>query len=801
MMGQHWFLWWLGQHLLSTTLLAGVVLVVCRLFRISPAARHVLWLLVLGRLFVPSMATWPWAIPAGFLQVVAESPQANTEPLSASETTEINGQQPPIVAWDLTPTGEFEQPEHSSFNASATLSNAGHSRHASRRFSWELFVIGLWSLGSVIVAAVLIRRVLQVRRLLNPARSADVWLQQDVAALSRRLRVRAPDCVVSERFHSPFLWCLGRIRLVWPLSLTYQERRDQSRPILVHELAHLKRRDHWTAWLELAALVIWWWNPLFWLVRRQLRTASEMACDAWVVELLPEQRRAYAESLLEFSSRTRLTRLAIGAVGADTGSRRAFKQRLEMIMNEQIPARYSKWTLLLATLLGLISLPALSVESEALSTGATPSAAAQADEETVGDSYTSPIAQATASDAENNEQPERAVSLDEVLEQIAENYYGEVDRADLERAAIEAILSNLDANSQLLSPEEQNETKLNVEGELVGVGIAFHMDSESKLPVVDRTLRNSPARAAGIHVGDVILSIDDEPTEGVDLKELVARLRGPRGTSLTLRVHRVQERLGLINGGEATFNVEIIRENLAISRIEPWTVSVTGDEDYWIDHVKKFGYVHVPAFTKQTTSQLRQVLADLSRDGAEGLVFDLRNCPGGLLTAATEVADLFIEEGIIVTSRGRDESDTTVRATRDGTFGNIHVAVMINGYTASAAEIVAACLQDHNRAAVVGEQTFGRGTVQSLFPLNDGRAIKLTSAAWLRPNGRSLQRTEENDEWGVRPDPGLVVPLSDEERQRVDNLDERRLRGEAVDPDDDPQLKVAVAWLEHPLPR
>jgi carboxyl-terminal processing protease len=784
----HWFLWWLGQHLLITTLLAGVVLVVCRAFRISPAARHVLWLLVLCRLLVPSVGTWAWPLPAGLLPANVPAPSSSTSGAATADSamTEIGRPSAPTVAWDLTPTSKFDEPEHSNSLHAAAASSG--DEQALSAVTWEVLALALWAVGSLIIATILLRRVLRIRPLLSAARNTDTWLQQEVIAWCRQFGVRAPVCVVSERVSSPFLWCLGRVRLVWPVALAQQQRHERARPILVHELAHLKRRDHWTAWIELAALVIWWWNPLLWFVRRQLKTASEMACDAWVVELLPDHRRAYAESLVEFSRRTRTnTQFTIGTVGADTGSRRAFEQRLELIMNGQFPARFSKRTMILGILLGLISLPAFSTEPETQATGTTPASSSQTDGTTTDDADGSPVAQVAASDAENAEQPESTVSLNEVLEQIADNYYGEVDRRELERAAIEAILSSLDANSQLLSREELNDARVAVEGELCGVGIAFQIDADTELPTVTHPIRHSPAQLAGIRSGDVIVSIDGESTNGLDLKEILDRIRGPRGSAVTLR----------IRNGDETRNVQILRDNLSISNVEPWLLPTTGAEDYWINQTAKVGYVRIPAFTKQTASQLRQVLADLSSEGISGLALDLRNCPGGLLTAATEVADMFIDDGVILTSHGRGDSDTlTFRATSDGTYLDLRLAVLVNGYTASAAEIVAACLQDHDRAAIVGEQTFGRGTVQSLFPLKDGGALKLTTAIWLRPDGRLLQRNEDDHNGGVTPNSRFRVQLNERERQRLEELQQRRAQGEAVEPDDDPQLKVALDWLE-----
>jgi carboxyl-terminal processing protease len=371
-----------------------------------------------------------------------------------------------------------------------------------------------------------------------------------------------------------------------------------------------------------------------------------------------------------------------------------------------------------------------------------------------------------------------------VLEKIEKQYYGEVDQKELEKAAIAAIMAKLDDDAAVLTPEQMKDFARQMDDQLAGVGIAIHIDKETKQPAVTRVILRSPAQAAGIRAKDLIVSIEGLGTKDATLKDIVAKPRGKRGTPVVLGITRGEEKL----------EIKVIREQFSPTRIEPWSATPDGKESYWVD--KTIGYVHIPAFTKQTASQFRGVVSQLQKDGAKSLVLDLRHCPGGLLTAATEIADLFIDEGIIVSSRGRARSENTnFRAKPETMFADLKVVVLVNKYTASAAEIVAACLQDHHRAAIVGEQTFGRGTVQSLLPLSGGGGLKLTTAAWMRPNGRTLHRREGRTDWGVRPDPGLTVEVTDEERKAVVVTRRSRLNGEDGSVEDDAQLQKALALL------
>ena len=339
----------------------------------------------------------------------------------------------------------------------------------------------------------------------------------------------------------------------------------------------------------------------------------------------------------------------------------------------------------------------------------------------------------------------------------------------------------------MLSREEYEQLTVSVAGGLVGVGIAIHLDEETRLPVVTRPIRNSPAQKAGIRRNDVIISIDGDSIEGQNLESIVDLIRREKDSTITLELQRGDEKL----------EVKVVRDQFELMVVNPLSISDDREETYWADRDAGIGYVHIPSFTRSTAPQLKRVLAQLAQNDMKSLVIDLRVCGGGLLSAATEVVDMFLDEGIILSSTGRNPDErTTFRATKGGDYTKLPVVVLINEYTASAAEIVAACLQDHHRAAMVSQQTYGRGTVQSVFPLEHGGALKLTTAEWLRPNGRSLLRREGQNDWGVRPDAGLNVSISEDIHKELARQRTSRLNGEDVaEPVKDAQLGKALAFL------
>ena len=269
-------------------------------------------------------------------------------------------------------------------------------------------------------------------------------------------------------------------------------------------------------------------------------------------------------------------------------------------------------------------------------------------------------------------------------------------------------------------------------------------------------LVGTPAYRAGVMAGDLIVEIDGESTEDITLDEAVRRMKGPVGTPVTLKVLH-------LNAMEPE-TITLKRENI---RVETVLGDARNPDDSWrwmFDPEKKIGYIRVIGFGRHTAEDLQKVLQQLADQKLRGLILDLRFNPGGLLSSAIEVSDLFIAKGRIVSTEGRNVEPRVWDAEEKGTFEGFPMAVLVNRYSASASEIVAACLQDHDRAVIIGERTWGKGSVQNIVELEGGgSALKLTTAGYHRPNGKNIHRfpdAKDSDEWGVMPDAGFEVKLS-----------------------------------------
>ncbi len=345
----------------------------------------------------------------------------------------------------------------------------------------------------------------------------------------------------------------------------------------------------------------------------------------------------------------------------------------------------------------------------------------------------------------------------DALDQVERNYVKEVDRKELMEGAIKGMLSKLDPHSNYIAPSDLEKFKSSVENEFGGIGISVSVETGEL--VVTTPLYGTPAYRAGIRGGDRITEIDGQPTKGITMDEAIKRIKGKLGTSVKLNI------LHLADG--STDLREVTRELVRVD-------SVIGDhrksDDTWsflIDEPKKIGYIRITTFSRHTSDEIRSALQQLSVSGVKGLILDLRWNPGGLLTSAIEISDFFVADGRIVSTAGRNAPERTWEAKKEGTFEGFPIAVLVNHSSASASEILSACLQDHKKAVVIGERTWGKGSVQNIIELDDGKsAMKLTTAGYKRPSGQNIHREEgakETDEWGVKPNDGFEVKLTDAE--------------------------------------
>jgi carboxyl-terminal processing protease len=339
-------------------------------------------------------------------------------------------------------------------------------------------------------------------------------------------------------------------------------------------------------------------------------------------------------------------------------------------------------------------------------------------------------------------------------------------------AAIRGMLTKLDPHSSYIPPTELDRFKSSVENEFGGIGVTVTLEA-GQLTVVSPIL-GSPAVRAGIRAGDILTEIEGQSTTGWTIERAVNRVKGKAGTTVKIAVKHAAD--GKVE------TLEIPRELVRVDSVLGDTRKADDTWNYFLDEEKKIGYVRITNFSRHTTDELRTAVGELRREGMTGLIVDLRFNPGGLLTTAIEVCDLFVEKGRIVSTSGRHGPQRIWDAEQDGTFESFPIAVLINRTSASASEIVAACLQDHQRAAILGERSWGKGSVQNVIELEAGKsALKLTTAGYLRPSGKNIHRREgaaDGDEWGVTPDAGFELKLTAEENDAY--LTNRRKRDAIV---------------------
>lgn len=368
----------------------------------------------------------------------------------------------------------------------------------------------------------------------------------------------------------------------------------------------------------------------------------------------------------------------------------------------------------------------------------------------------------------------------EVVSLIRSSYYEPVDDERLFEAAVDAALGELDEHSAYIRGGDRSDLEATLDQNFGGIGLELSIDERRRMPVVASPVIDSPAWRAEIHAGDWIEAVGGESTVDRPLREVVDRLRGVVGEPVSMRVATAsQEPITTLDPAAAVPEV-VERRDVTLVRERIETESVLGDRrdasgrwQWMLEGAPEIAYVRVTSFGERTAGELAKAFAAIEAAGdVRGLVIDLRGNPGGLLTAAVDACDLLLDDGVIVhTRKHRSAVDGSLpvdsrRATAGASLAGVPVAVLVDGLTASAAEIVAACLQDDGRATVVGSRTFGKGTVQSILPLADDRGLlKLTTSEYLRPSQATIHRRQsagDDDVWGVSPDPGYEIAPSAE---------------------------------------
>jgi len=368
------------------------------------------------------------------------------------------------------------------------------------------------------------------------------------------------------------------------------------------------------------------------------------------------------------------------------------------------------------------------------------------------------LAEKEANSPSKTEQLESTLPFDElrnfteIFGRIKQDYVEPVSDKKLLEDAIRGMLSGLDPHSAYLASEEYKELQEGTTGQFGGLGIEVGM--ENGFVKVVSPIDDTPAQRAGIKAGDLIVRLDDKPVKGMTLADAVKVMRGEPGSQIVLTVVR--------EGEEAPLKFSLTRDIIKVKSVKHRVLE------------KNYGYLRISSFQSGTGQSLLDAVGELKKENEgplKGLVLDLRNNPGGVLNAAVEVSDAFLESGLIVFTEGRiKNSEMRFNATPDDVMNGAPIVVLINGGSASASEIVAGALQDHKRAVIMGEKSFGKGSVQTILPTSNGAAIKLTTARYFTPSGRSIQAE------GIEPDVKLArVKLESLDKAKFESIKESDL--------------------------
>ena len=404
--------------------------------------------------------------------------------------------------------------------------------------------------------------------------------------------------------------------------------------------------------------------------------------------------------------------------------------------------------------------------------------------------------------------PEAAAPRDEYFElmqvfvdtfdEIDQNYVKDVDRRKLIESAIRGMLADLDPYSDYISPDELAQFNESVDQEFGGVGIQVRFLKDIRAIEISSPLAGGPAYKAGLLAGDRIVEVGGKKVSDFahnrEMESAIEILRGKPGEAV---------KVGYTRGESPTvINVDLTRELIHLDTVLGDVPNADGTWNFMLDAEKKIGYVRLTHFTARSGDEMKKALKTLKADGMKGLIIDVRFNPGGYLQTAIEIADLFLEEGVIVSTEGRNSRPVTRTAKKAGTFMGFPIVVLTNRFSASASEILAAALQDLKRGVVVGERTWGKGSVQNTLDIEEGKSkLKLTTASYFRPSKEKIHRfpgETEADKWGVMPNDGMKVEFSMDQMRAYNSERQRRdIYTKTAEPSafDDTQLKKSIEVL------
>jgi carboxyl-terminal processing protease len=402
---------------------------------------------------------------------------------------------------------------------------------------------------------------------------------------------------------------------------------------------------------------------------------------------------------------------------------------------------------------------------------------------------------------------------------IEHEYVDKPDKEKLYQAAMKGMIDSLDPYSGYIPVESLKPFQAVFEQEFGGLGVSLDGPKRRDRLTIVATLFDSPAYRAGIKPGDVILKINGEDSATAEVEDVSKKLRGREGTSVTLTIERANQ--------PDPLEITVTRARIDVESVLGDRRQMDGKWDFIMQDDPRIAYMRLEIFGEKTTEELKRAIGSV-RNQAQGLIIDLRDNTGGLLNAATDICDMFLDDGEVVSTRGRGDRVDQRYTAKLGTEipNDIPIVVLINDHSASASEVVAACLQDRCRATIVGQRSFGKGSVQNVIPLDAGMAaMRLTTAYYYPPGGRLIHRRPKakvEDTWGVYPDEGCEIKLDEEGflktierfRKRSDPIksgetvsndsenQERTNSAAHADPtiDDDPQLMKAVEVLQSKMP-